>query len=110
MNDKKLRKTAQMQLFGGPFCPKYFEYSAKLQKTHGSTLWPLWGTSLELGCKFCKKWFLSKAQKYSMNNYWKHLENFFKVAQCRKTQKRPFRLIQRFYKPKTSKKMQGGTL
>ena len=63
---------------------------------------------------------ISKAQKYSMNNYWKHLEFFFqkkvfwkkkfkkyflkKVGQCRKTQKRAFRLIQRFYKPKTSKK------
>ena len=40
---------------------------------------------------------ISKAQKYSRNNYWKHLEkiDFFsnktiflkKVAQCRKTQK-----------------------
>ena len=44
---------------------------------------------------------ISKAQKYSKNNYWKHLQkflkkilNFFskkyffkKVAQCRKTQK-----------------------
>ena len=56
---------------------------------------------------------ISKAQKYSMNNYWKHLKNFFqkvflenfflqkkyflkKVGQCRKTQKRPFRRFQRF--------------
>ena len=32
---------------------------------------------------------ISKAQKYSRNNYWKHLEKsiFLKVAQCRKTQK-----------------------
>ena len=55
---------------------------------------------------------ISKAQKYSRNNYWKHLEkiNFFKSIAYKKShnaeklKKRPFRLIKRFYKPKTSKK------
>ena len=47
----------------------------------------------------------SKAQKYSRNNYWKH---FFKKSQnAEKLKKRPFRLIKRFNKPETSKKMQG---
>ena len=60
---------------------------------------------------------ISKAQKYSRNNYWKHLEIFFskkvffkKSHNAKKLKKRPFRLIKRFYKPKTSKKMQGGPL
>ena len=66
---------------------------------------------------------ISKAQKYSKNNYWKHLEKLFfqkknfrkkvffrKSHNAEKLKKRPFRLIKRFYKPKTSKKMQGVTL
>ena len=64
---------------------------------------------------------ISKAQKYSRNNYWKHLQkinffqnNFFcekffrnKSHNAEKLKKRPFRLIKRFYKPKTSKKCKG---
>ena len=68
---------------------------------------------------------ISKAQKYSKNNYWKHLEklffskkifeNFFfrkkyffrKSHNAEELKKRPFRLIKRFYKPKTSKKCKG---
>ena len=66
---------------------------------------------------------ISKAQKYSKNNYWKHLEklfgnifgkkylkksNFFRKSHnAEKLKKRPFRLIKRFYKPKTSKKCKG---
>ena len=66
---------------------------------------------------------ISKAQKYSKNNYWKHLENYFqkkfskfffekkyffrKSHNAEKLKKRPFRLIKRFYKPKTSKKCKG---
>ena len=68
---------------------------------------------------------ISKAQKYSKNNYWKHLENLFfskkkfenifskkkyffrKSHNAKKLEKRPFRLIKRFYKPKTSKKCKG---
>ena len=66
---------------------------------------------------------ISKAQKYSKNNYWKHLEKFFskkkfefffrkkyffrKSHNAEKLKKRPFRLIKRFYKPKTSKKCKG---
>ena len=63
---------------------------------------------------------ISKAQKYSKNNYWKHLEKFFSKKNIeiffskkvfflenrtmpQKVKKRPFRLIERFYKPKTSK-------
>ena len=70
---------------------------------------------------------ISKAQKYSKNNYWKHLEKLFfskknfefffekkyffrKSHNAEKLKKRPFRVIKRFYKPKTSKKMQGVTL
>ena len=71
---------------------------------------------------------ISKVQNYSKNNYWKQLEklfffqknklNFFfrkkvffkKSHNAEKLKKRPFRLIKRFYKPKTSKKMQGVTL
>ena len=65
-----------------------------------------------------------KAQKYSKNNYWKHLEKIFfkkkifeiffrkkyffrKSHNAEKLKKRPFRLIKRFYKPKTSKKCKG---
>ena len=64
---------------------------------------------------------ISKAHKYSRNNYWKHLQKliffikiifeilfqkkcFFKSHNVEKLRKRPFRLIKRFYKPKTSKK------
>ena len=61
--------------------------------------------------------FISKAQKYSRNNNWKHLEIFFekkylvkKVAYCRKTQKRPFRLNKRFLQTENFKKIQEGTL
>ena len=67
---------------------------------------------------------ISKAQKYSKNNYCKHLEKFFskkflkfffrkkyfffrKSHNAEKLKKRPFRLIKRFYKPKTSKKCKG---
>ena len=67
---------------------------------------------------------ISKAQKYSKNNYWKHLEKLFfskknwkfffrkkyffrKSHNAEKLKKRPFRLIKRFYKPKTSKKCKG---
>ena len=66
---------------------------------------------------------ISKAQKYSKNNYWKRLEKFFskkffefffsknmffrKSHNAEKLKKRPFRLIKRFYKPKTSKKCKG---
>ena len=67
---------------------------------------------------------ISKAQKYSKNNYWKRLEKFFfskknlnffskksiffrKSLNAEKLKKRPFRLIKRFYKPKTSKKCKG---
>ena len=68
---------------------------------------------------------ISKAQKYSKNNYWKLLEklcfskknfeNFFfekkyffrKSHNAEKLKKRPFRLIKRFYKPKTSKNARG---
>ena len=57
---------------------------------------------------------ISKAQKYSKNNYWKHSEIFFrkkyffkKTHNAEKLKKRPFRLIKRFYKPKTSKKCKG---
>ena len=67
---------------------------------------------------------ISKAQKYSKNNYWKHLEKLFfqkklkiffskksiffrKSDSAEKLKKRPFRLIKRFYKPKTSKKCKG---
>ena len=64
---------------------------------------------------------ISKAQKYSRNNYWKHLQkidlkkieyffskkSFFKSHNAEKLKKRPFRLIKRFYKPKTSKKCKG---
>ena len=63
---------------------------------------------------------ISKAQKYSRRNYWKHLEKkifFFqkkvfgkKVAQCRKTKQRPFRLIKRSFTNRKFQKMQGGTL
>ena len=54
---------------------------------------------------------ISKAQKYSRNNYWKHLEKLIfqkKSHNAEKLKKRPFRLIKRFYKPKTSKKCKGG--
>ena len=44
-------------------------------------------------------------------------KNFFKKSiflkkshNAEKLKKRPFRLIRRFYKPKISKKLQGGTL
>ena len=63
---------------------------------------------------------ISKAQKYSRNNYWKHLEKkffFFKKKLKKKFQKkshnadklkkRPFRSIKCFYKPKTSKNTRG---
>ena len=67
---------------------------------------------------------ISKAQKYSKNNYWQHLEKLFfskffeiffsekkyffrKSHNAEKLKKRPFRLIERFYKPKTSKKCKG---
>ena len=59
---------------------------------------------------------ISKAQKYSKNNYWKRLEKLFffkksiffrKSHNAEKLKKRPFRLIKRFYKPKTSKKCKG---
>ena len=68
---------------------------------------------------------ISKARKYSKNNYWKHLEKLFfskkiflkiffrkkyffrKSHNAEKLKKRPFRLIKRFYKPKTSKKCKG---
>ena len=59
---------------------------------------------------------ISKAQKYLRNNYWKHLQKiiFFKKSvslkkshSAEKLKKRPFRLIKRFYKPKTSKKCKG---
>ena len=68
---------------------------------------------------------ISKAQKYSRNNYWKHLQKinffskksflkfffrnkyFFKSHNAEKLRKRPFRLIKRFYKLKTSKKCKG---
>ena len=57
---------------------------------------------------------ISKAQKYSRNNYWKHLEKkifsfqkkafFLKMSHnVEKLKKRPFRLIKRFYKPKIQK-------
>ena len=58
----------------------------------------------------------SKAQKYSGNNYWKELEKIIlfqkkydlkKSHIAEKLKKRPFRLIKRFYKPKTSKKCKG---
>ena len=59
---------------------------------------------------------ISKAQKYSRNNFWKHLGNFFqkkdlvkKSHNAEKPKKRPFRLIKCFYKPKTSSNS-GGTL
>ena len=63
---------------------------------------------------------ISKAQKYSKNNYWKNSEKIFlkkvlkfffskkvffrKSHNAEKLKKRPFRLNKRFYKPKTSKK------
>ena len=67
---------------------------------------------------------ISKAQKYSKNNYWKHLEKLFfskkklkfffrkkyffrKSHNAEKLKKRPFRLIKRFYRPKTSKNARG---
>ena len=67
---------------------------------------------------------ISKAQKYSKNNYWKHLGKFFffqkrlifffkksiffrKSHNAEKLKKRPFRLNKRFYKSKTSKKCKG---
>ena len=56
---------------------------------------------------------ISKAQKYSRNNYWKHLEKFKKSIwlknshNAEKPKKRSFRLIKRFYKPGTSKKFKG---
>ena len=67
---------------------------------------------------------ISKARKYSKNNCWKHLEKLFskkilkifffrkkvffrKSHNAEKLKKRPFRLIKRFYKPKTSKKCKG---
>ena len=66
---------------------------------------------------------ISKAQKYSKNNYWKHLEKIFfkknflyfffeksiflESRTMPKNSKRPFRLIKRFYKPKTSEKSKG---
>ena len=61
---------------------------------------------------------ISKAQKYSRNNYWKHLQKiifeiffrnkyFSKWHNAEKLKKRPFRLIKRFYKPKTSEKCKG---
>ena len=67
---------------------------------------------------------ITKAQKYSRNNYWKHLKKniffqknmfleFFKsiflkkLHNAEKLKKRPFRLIKRFYKLKTSKKCKG---
>ena len=59
---------------------------------------------------------ISKAQKYSRNKYWEHLEKnffskkntFFKTShKGEKLKKRPFRLIKRFYKRKTSKKCKG---
>ena len=66
---------------------------------------------------------ISKAQKYSKNNYWKHFKELFffkkiefsfrkmyffrKSHNAEKLKKRPFRLIKRFYKLKTSKKCKG---
>ena len=105
-------------------------------------------SSLSNFVSFCKKWYIrdevcgltkkkenktgssqvgaiSKAQKYSRNNYWKHLEklffqkNFLKIFFSKKSiffrkshnaeelKKMPFRLDKRFYKPKTSKNARG---
>ena len=67
---------------------------------------------------------ISTAQKYSKNNYLKHLKKIFfqkknfefffeksiffrKSHNAEKLKKKPFRLIKRFYKPKTSKKCKG---
>ena len=53
------------------------------------------------------------AQKYSRNNYWKHLDFFHKmylvkkVAFCQKPQKTPFRLIKRFLQTENFKKCKG---
>ena len=62
---------------------------------------------------------ISKAQKYSRNNYWKHLEKIIfsnksiwlkKSHNAEKPKKRSFRLIKRFLLTENFKKMQGGTL
>ena len=54
---------------------------------------------------------LKNIQRTTIGNIWKifFFENFFRKSHnAEKLKKRPFRLIKRFYKPKTSKKMQGG--